>query len=217
MIGNPKALMAMLAIFIAVASASWLPFNGDMVVYQTPDRASSPAGPITASFSIGETARLPRTSRIPPEGSQPCVGIRFATYARTNEGQLRVAWAQGGNTQSWTVQAGDLEDNVYRYFCPDGDFDVHRPFRMQVDGVNSDAGKAATLWLAAHSPMGRVEPDSGAWRGKGMALAIAARKRMEAGDILRLGHGAFLLCWLCSLCIGLLALIAAFLCAPSRS
>lgn len=205
-IDSPKALAATLATLVAAVGASWLPFNGDVVIYQTPDKASAPAGPITASFSLSQTAHLPRGNRIPSIGSQPCFGIRFATYARTNKGQLAVAWAQGGNTHSWVVQADELEDNTYRYFCPDGAFDAHRPFRLHVNGINSPAGRAATLWLVDRAPMGKIEPANDAWHGKGMALAVASRTRVEARSILGLGHGAFLLCWLCSLSIGLTAL-----------
>jgi hypothetical protein len=209
-IDRSRVLAVTLATLVAAASASWLPFDGDLVVYQSPDKASSPAGPITASFSLGETAQLPSKTRIPPAGSQPCFGIRFATYARTNRGRLAVGWAQDGSAHSWTVQAGDLEDNTYRYFCPGSNFDPHRPFRLHVNGIDSPPDKAATLWLVDRAPMGNAQPGNDTWHGKGMALAIAARKRVNAGDILRLGHGAFLLCWLCSLFIGMTALAFAF-------
>ena len=59
-------------------------------------------------------------------------------------------------------------------------------------------------------PMGKVEPDNDAWRGKGLALAIAARTQVGPRDILALDRGAFLLCWSCSLAIGVAALAFAF-------
>lgn len=61
-----------------------------------------------------------------------------------------------------------------------------------------------------------AQPGNATWHGKGMALAIAARKRVGAGDILRLGHGAFPLCWLCSLFIGMVAALAFAFHRPSK-
>lgn len=208
---GPAALIA-IALFVAAAALLWRPFDSYTVLYGTRPGGAVPAGEIRADFELVQQVRPPvAIDASPSAGQQHCFAIRFATYARRNSGHLQVHWRQGPHAQSWRVRAADLADNTYRHFCPDAAFANGRPFQVRISGLDSEPGNAATLWLVADTRFGtaRLLPAE-LPQGKSMALQGSTRNRVEAGEMVRINGGAYLIGWLCTLAIAILALARTF-------
>lgn len=203
------SLIILVIAFVAAAGLLWLPFESYTVLYGTRPGGAVPAGEIRAEFQLAQQVRPPETVEI--DNRQPhCFAIRFATYARSNEGELLVRWRQGSGTQIWQVAAADLIDNTYRHFCPDAAFAADRPFHVEIAGLTSPPGDAPTLWLVSDTRFGTARVPDGSPQGKSAALQGSTRNQTDAGEILRINDGAFLIGWLCTLVIGLLALMSTF-------
>lgn len=194
-------------VFMTAAGLLWWPFDTYNVLYATRPGGAVPAGEIQAGFRLSQTLTPPAAvgdDAADPAG-QHCVSIRFATYARTNDGHLDVHWSQGPKQQSWRVAMADLVDNSYRFFCPDVKFVAYEPFDIRIAGVDGEPGASATLWLVSDKRFGNAHI-SGDSAGKTVALQVGIRHRVTSTTMLHLGNGAFLIGWLCTVAIGLLAL-----------
>ncbi|MGY0797610.1 hypothetical protein ACW7G0_00870 [Lysobacter sp. A286] len=200
-----------IVLFIAAACAPWLPFHTQTTVYKNGAAGSVPAGEIRRGFSLSQTV-IPGTPTADAnsEGLQHCFGLKFATYMRTNGGHLDVGWQQGGQDQQWRVSAADLADNSFRYFCPDAAFIVREPFHLQVTGVDGEPGRSATLWLVGDTRLGQVDTEADNIAGKALALDVTARERIAFGTMLRVNYGAFLFGWICTVLVGVFALLFGF-------
>lgn len=198
-----------IGLFLAGACLLWLPFRTQHSVYATQRVHAVPAGQITAGFVLRQTV-LPRSGKdslVDHEGHEAtCFGIRFATYMRSNSGSIQVAWRQDGRTEGWRVDAGDLQDNAFRYFCPRERFILTEPFALEIKGLDGRAGDSATLWLTGDTRLGTATLGTGAPTGKALALDVATRRRHAGLALLSIDHGAFLFGWLCTLLAGVIAL-----------
>lgn len=194
-------------LFVAAACLLWIPFHTQDTIYQTAERSAKPAGQIVHGFELTQTVQ-PTTERhqLTAANEQHCFSIRFATYARSNRGSLSVTWKQAGQKRQWAVQAANLADNSYRSFCPDAPFSINAPFTVRVTGVDGKPGHSATLWLVGDTRLGTARINHMA-TDKSMALKISVRRPVSVAGIWRIDHGAFVLGRLCTLAIGLIALI----------
>lgn len=200
-----------IVLFITVACVPWLPFHTQTTLYKTGAAGSVPAGEIRRGFSLSQTVTpAPTADDMKSEGMQHCFGLKFATYMRTNGGHLDVGWQQSGQNQQWRVSAADLADNSFRYFCPDADFMAREPFHLQVTGVDGEPGRSATLWLVGDTRLGQVDTEADNIAGKALALDVTARERIAFGTMLRVNHGTFLFGWICTVLVGVLALLFGF-------
>lgn len=199
--------MAAIAAFVLGAGLLWLPFDSYTALYETRPGAAVPAGEIGPGFKLVQQVRPPPATADTGDLMQPCFAIRFATYARHNDGLLRVHWRQGRHEQWWPVAVDDLLDNSYRHFCPDTAFSAYQPFQVEIHGVSSRPGRSATLWLVDDTRFGRAElsPEQHP-QGKAIALQGSARQRVGPASMVRIDHGAWLISWLCTLVIGITAL-----------
>lgn len=198
-----------IALFLAAAGLLWVPFDSYDVLYGTRPVGAVPAGEIGPSFSLAQDVR-PAVAETGPgsDALQHCFAIRFATYARHNAGNLRVYWRQDRHEQQWRVAASDLVDNGYRNFCPEAAFSANRPFRIEIHGVDSKPGRSATLWLAPDTSFGSAQLSGERSQGKAVTLQSLTRQHIGPAEMARIDHGAWLIGWLCTLAIGITALIA---------
>jgi hypothetical protein len=206
-----------IALFVVAAGLLWLPFDSYTTLYDTRPGGAVAAGEIGPGFSIVQQVRPPERPAIADTGARHCFAIDFATYARRNNGYLRVTWLQGDRRQQWRVAAWRLQDNAYRHFCPDAAFSAYRPYRIEVRGVDGKPGDSATVWLVADTRLGiaQVSP-ANLPQGRSMALQGSHRTHVVAAGIARVDRGAFLFGWLCTLAIGIIALVSAFPAAAPR-
>ncbi|MGY0634009.1 hypothetical protein [Luteimonas sp. A478] len=212
-----RTLILTLAIglFLASACLVWLPFYTQNTLYESGGGGAVPAGEITASFGLSQNV-IPAGSDLPTaDGLEYCFGIRFATYQRINRGYLLVNWQQDGRQANWRVDASSLKDNTFRYFCPDVPFSPWQPFELQTSGVDGDPGRSATLWLVDDNRLGQAAVKNATVSDKALQLEVTARKRIDLPATLRVNRGAFLLGWICTLFVGIVALAFAFWVTPS--
>jgi hypothetical protein len=196
-----------IAAFLLVAGLAWLPFDDYTILYETRTSETVPAGEIEPGFKLIQQVRPP-SAEAAGDLSQPCFAIRFATYARHNDGLLRVHWQQGRHEQWWPVEFDGLADNSYRHFCPDTGFSPYRPFHVEVHGVSGKPGRSATLWLVDDTRFGHATmPSEQRPQGKAIALQGSTRQHVDPASIVRIDHGAWLIGWLCTLVIGITALL----------
>jgi hypothetical protein len=196
-----------IAVFLLVAGLAWMPFDHYTVLYKASTSDTVPAGEIDSGFMLVQEVRPPSADVEAGDLSQPCFAIRFATYARHNNGRLRVYWRQGQQEQWWPVEFDDLADNTYRHFCPDTAFSPYRSFRVEVHGVSGKPGRSATLWLVDDTRFGRATMPSGQGpQGKAIALQGSTRQHIGPAGMARIDHGAWLIGWLCTLVIGITAM-----------
>ena len=202
-----RLAIAALAVFLLAADLLWLPFDGYTALYETRQGAAVPAGEIGPGFKLVQQVHPPSAWADAGDLLQPCFAIRFATYARHNDGLLRVYWRQGRHEQWWPVAVDDLVDNSYRHFCPDTAFSADRQFDVEIHGVSGKPGQSATLWLVDDTRFGRAElsPEQRP-QGKAIALQGSARQHIGPASMVRIDHGAWLIGWLCTLVIGITAL-----------
>lgn len=207
-----RAAWLAIVAFVLAAGILWLPFDSYTPLYETRSINSVPAGEIVPGFRLAQQVRPPSAGADPGSLSS-CFAIRFATYARHNKGLFGVRWRQGRHEQSWTIAFRDLVDNGYRHFCPMA-FSAHRPFQLEVSGVNGKPGRSATLWLVEDTRFGNAElfPEQGA-QGKAISLQGSIRHRASAAGIARIDHGAWLIGWLCTLAIGITTLLTGLGCS----
>lgn len=202
--------LSLAVLFVAAASLLWLPFDNYTVLYGTRPGGAVPAGEIRAGFELAQQVRPPPADNVASDGPQNCFAIRFATYARHNSGHLQVRWRQGTLSQDWRVDVSDLADNTYRHFCPDLAFSANRPFHVEVIGLDSAPGESSTLWLVADDRFGIAQLPHDYPQRKSMALQGSTRAHIDAAKMLQIDRGAYFIGWLCTLAIGILALIWGF-------
>lgn len=203
--------------FLLAATLAWLPYDSYTGIYETRPGGAVPAGEVQAGFALSQVVHPPATAHGVGDARLPCFGIKFATYARRNRGVLRVDWLQGKRRQSWPVAVGQLGDNAYRYFCPDGEFEADRPFRVEIHGVEGKPGRSATFWLVGDSRFGTAEmPPGQGPEGKSIALQGARKQSVGPTGILRIDRGAWVFGWLCTLAIGIVALYVGLAGAEER-
>ena len=206
-----RALLA-IVLFVAAACLLWLPFDSYTTLYGTGPKGAVPAGEIRSDFRAVQQVRPGAAGTSRDTGTlKHCFAIRFATYARHNDGSLRVLWRQDQRQQQWLVETDDLVDNSYRHFCPEAAFSAYRPYRIEVSGVDGKPGKSATFWMVDDARFGTVQLEAGEQpRNKAMALQGTARRHTAPAQIVRIDHGAWLIGWLCTLAIGIVALVSGF-------
>ena len=215
-------LLSIVALFALELVFVWRPFDVRVTSYKTAWRSNKPAGQIIDGFKASQVlaAGLVRTSQPRKKSihwhgphslgslAKPnCFSIRFATYKRKNSGHFLVTWQQGSTKQTWRVAAADLVDNAFVDFCPRDMLDTNRDSRISIDGIDSQPGHAATVWLT-RSKLAPAMVQDGRIGDRSLALQLAYLHRVEPRDIASLGRGGFLLSCICSLCIGLLVLVA---------
>ena len=196
-------------LFLVLAACVWLPFTSHEVVFNPGLEKNRPAGQITEGFHLVESVPALMPGGLRTGEQVDCIALRFATYMRRNEGSLQVTWSQGDRGHRWVLDASALEDNSYVDLCLDRPMDASAPFVLEVSGVDGEPGSAATVWLTAHADAairvnGRDFPDVG------LALRLSEEKRVGPHDILGLDGGAFFVGFLCSILIGILALLCFF-------
>ena len=193
-------------LFVLMSCVVWWPFDTYVSLYKTAPSRATPAGEIVSGFSLGQTVK-PVGKALSSGDHSDCFGIQFATYARDNNGQVDIDWRQGDKQQRWRLDMAELIDNSYRPFCPDRELSLDRPFEITVEGVDGRPGSSATLWLVDDTSMGTARLANGsAINGKSMSLEITDYRDVELPSSLWINQGGFLLGWLCSLCIGIVAL-----------
>ncbi len=203
-----------IGVFLLLAAAVWRPFHAHRGLYATARPDAVPAGEITQGFTLRQEVVLPRT--LPLDGAtgfpdrQPCFGIQFATWARANKGHVDVQWRQGEKHQQWRVDMSHLADNTFRHYCPDTGFYPYQPFTVEINGVDGSAGSSATLWLVGDTHFGTARLGDDSIPGKSIALQVSSRREIRLPSSLATNHGIFALGWLCSLAVGLIALLVAF-------
>lgn len=206
-----KAKWLAIALFLAAATLPWLPFESYEALYSTHPAGAVPAGEIGPDFQLLQRIHPVAEASPAASGRKNCFAIRFATYARRNDGSLRVYWRQERHQQQWRLAADKLIDNSYRHFCPDSAFDAYRPYLIEVRGVDSKPGKSATLWLVGDTSLGIAQLSGGERpSGKSMALQGSARQHVGPPEAVRIDQGSWLVGWLCTLVAGVVALIAGF-------
>lgn len=196
-------------LFLGLAACVWLPFTSHEVVFNPGLEKNRPAGQITEDFYLVESVPALTPGGLRTGEQVDCIALRFATYMRRNEGSLQVTWSQGDRGHRWVLDASGLEDNSYVDLCLDRPMDASAPFVLEVSGVDGEPGSAATVWLMAHADAairvnGRDFPDVG------LALRLSKEERVGPRDILGLDGGAFFVGFLCSILIGILALLCFF-------
>ncbi|WP_242102704.1 MULTISPECIES: hypothetical protein [unclassified Lysobacter] len=201
---------AAILVFVLMACVIWLPFDAYTDVYGTKRHGAVPAGEIAAGFHLLQIVE-PAAIRIaqPPAPAPYCFAIQFATYARSNAGKLQVGWTQAGHQLTWTIKASDLADNTYRHFCPNVDFRIYEPYVISIAGIDGKPGNSPTVWLVGDTRLGTAQLPDASLKTKGLALSVASLTRVDTASALRVGHGAFLLGWVCTLAAGILALLTA--------
>lgn len=201
-----KPRILVLIAFVLVAGLVWLPFHTMTTLKETRWTEPKPAGEIRGPFVLDQQVHLP--SGIGKSDRDYCFGIRFATYQRRNSGRVVVEWTQQGQRQRWSVRAGSLVDNKFRYFCPDvpDDAALAPSFGVRISGVDGRPGKSPTLWLVEDESLGTARLN-GESTGKGIALDLTERRRTGITDMVRAANGAFLVGWVCTLVIGIVALL----------
>ncbi len=206
-----KALLA-IVLFVAAACLLWLPFDSHTVLYGTGPKGAAPAGEIRTGFrAVQQVHPVAAEAAQDTDALQHCFAIRFATYARHNDGSVRILWRQGQQQQQWQVEADDLIDNSYRHFCPNAAFSAYRPYRIEVLGVDGEPGKSATFWLVDDARFGTAQLPPGEHpRNKSMALQGSAKRHTGPAEMVRIDRGAWLIGWLCTLIAGIVALASGF-------
>lgn len=203
------AIFITLILFSIAAALVWTPFETSETVYSTGLTRNKPAGQITNGFSLSQTIAPPKQNNAFITAPVDCFALRFATYMRENSGKIRVSWQQGGRSGQWMIDAGDLQDNSYVDFCLDSNFDTQREFKVDVQGIGGIPGKSATLWLTSASP-GQAHIKGKGGVGLGMAFKLSSKQHLSLAEMIKLGHGAFALGWLCSLLTGILVLVYSY-------
>lgn len=195
-----------IVLFALLSCMVWWPFDTYVILNQNARSDPTPAGEIVSGFGLSQTVK-PAGNALPRGARLDCFGIQFTTFARKNNGQVDIGWRQGEEQQRWRVDMAELADGSHRPFCPDRGLSPDRPFDIAVAGVDGRLGSSATLWLVGDTGMGtaRIANDSSI-NGKSMSLQITDYKYVELPSSLWINQGAFLLGWLCSLCIGISAL-----------
>jgi len=198
-------MRTLVAIFLLVCLSLWVPARHYVPVYGTALRAPQPAGEITAPFRLRQLVHNSNSAMKVSADGEACIGLRFATYQRQTEGQFAVTWQQVPFTKRWLVDARSLADNQYRYFCPTEPFKPTQDFSIIVEGKDSAAGSAATVWLTTDGSLGHAVVNGKALE-LGLNILMAREIRMTPVKLIRVDRGAFLIGWLCTLLTGLAAL-----------
>lgn len=206
-----KSMSPAIALFVCAAALVWLPFESHEVLYATRPAGAVAAGEIGPGFELVQRIHPVTEASIDANRRQHCFAVRFATYARRNDGSLQVHWRQDRRQQQWRVAADELIDNSYRHFCPDAAFDALQPYLIEVRGMDGKPGKSATLWLVGDTRLGIARLSAGEHPpGKSLALQGSTRQRIGPAEIVRIDHGSWVVGWLCTLVIGTAALVRGF-------
>lgn len=198
--------IAVVVVFCMAAAAILAPFCIAVSLIGTEARGQSPAGQFVAGTLIRQEGRIPLL--VNASGSSLCFGIQFATYARSNNGNLKINWQQGGNRDHWTLPAPDLKDNAFRYFCPGQGIKPESKFVISVEDSGSTPGHAPTAWLTSDTRFGTVSIN-GNDQKTSLSLSFAASHKITMGQLVQIDRGAYLFGWAMSVIIGLASLVLA--------
>jgi hypothetical protein len=211
----------LLALFAFEAVVVWRPFDSRRIAWYSGSHQRKSAGQMVRGFRLTQIvpgnlfqADLPRqpithwhkaSARL-YTGQPNCFAIRFADYARANTGHVVVDWQQGDRREQWQVDASRLR-NAFKDFCPTSGLDAALPFGLEIRGIDSVNGSAATLWLAK-SKLPPAVVNGKPIGDRGLVVQLSYLHHMGPLQILRLDRGAFAFTCACSLVIGMLVLAA---------
>lgn len=216
-------LLLVMGIILLVLEAVivWRPFNFHAISYGVESHNNKVAGEIVKNFRLTQTVpaglfKVSHKRKMSIHWHNPnslghwtepnCFSIRFASYSRRNSGSLLVDWKQGSMSQRWRFNAASLR-NAYRDFCPNHGLDTTRAFQISIRGIDSVKGHAATVWLTKSNPIAATV-NGKSIGGRGVLLHLTYLRHVGPRVIAALDNGAFVFACLCSLGLGLLALIA---------
>lgn len=190
-------------LIIVAACLVWIPFKVDQPVAQSEFVNNKPVREIIQGTTLVQTGQLPKDSFA---AGHVCFGILFATYGRENHAKLKVGWQQGSTAQSWQVEAQTLNDNQFRYFCPESGISSQTPFAISIDGLTGGAGDSPNTWSTEDTSLGQYRLNG---VQQDLSLIISVRRRLEVTPtvMLKAAHGGFFVSWFASL---LLAVVLAW-------
>jgi hypothetical protein len=195
--------------FVVLCLTLLVPYTDYRWTYSVPVFKATPAGP------LGEGRLIEQTLVIPGGEVGECVGIYFATYARSNSNHLVVTLQSGGDKESWTLSSRSLRDNAYHYFCPAWSRGIRSSLLFSVRGVGGTSANSPTLWLTSDKS-GGVADLGGTTINKGVSFALADRSRVSVALLARIAHGAFVVGWAVTLLMGLAGIVAAWVSKPQE-
>jgi hypothetical protein len=194
-------------LFALTCLALWYPVKIYLPIQATERIDPRPAGEITSQFNLIEEVNIqgPLQKEFLPYQGALCVGLRFATFKRANDGEIEVLWQEGRETKSWRVESDALDYNELRYFCPGKNFDPASPFIISVRGRVGVSGKSPTVWLTSDSHLGRATIN-GHVDTRSLDLSLARERRRSPLMLAQQNDGAFLISSFCTVFMGLFSL-----------
>jgi hypothetical protein len=199
--------LASIAAFFALAVTLLAPFRVADQVAGSKLKNPVPAGEFVDGTRILQTGEIPVSDAIAKRGRHVCFGIQFATYARTNRGNLRITWQQGEHVDKWVMRSAHIKDNEFKYFCPSGGIAAGRQFEIAVEGAGTKAGHAPTAWLTGDTRFGDTTIN-GVEQKASLSLRFASFREITTRHIIHFDRGAYFFGWLTSVLIGLAAIMA---------
>lgn len=199
--------LASIAAFLALAVTLLVPFKVADQVAGSNLLNPVPAGEFVDRTWILQKGEIPVLDAVAKHGRHLCFGIQFATYARTNRGNLQITWRQGGLVGEWIMRSAHIKDNEFKYFCPSKGIAAGRRFEIAIAGVGTKAGHAPTAWLTGDTRFGTATIN-GSEQKASLSLRFASFREVTTRHIIHLDRGAYFIGWLTSVLIGLAAIMA---------
>lgn len=218
-----RTILFMAILFLVELALVWRPFETEAIAWQSSSKDRKISGQMTERFHLLQvvppkllTQPIPRkhithwwrTQRKLHAHGPNCFAIRFATFHRTNSGEIEVGYVQGSSSQAWRVDASELTDG-YRRFCPIAGLAEDKNLRITINGLTSEAGQTVASWMS-YSPPLKPAIINGKRAGKlSLNLRLVYFQHVNAMKIAGLERGAFFLTCLLSLIIAIFTFSAA--------
>lgn len=218
-----KGALFLVILLALEAVLVWRPFNSELVAYQTDSADRKVAGQVVKGFHLVQEVPA-KLLKVPTPKKQithwwkghkklythrpNCFSIRFASYNRRNADRLAVAYKQGTQGQTWTLDAADL-GNEFRQFCPSAGLDAELPLQIAISGIDGRKGSSVTAWLSK----AELEPATLNGRpveDRSLFFRLTYFHHVGPKEILGIDKGAFIAACSCSTGVAVLALAFTF-------
>ena len=150
MFNSRKLILAsLLSCGLLVICLAWLLIGSEIkqLDKQVDTGAGIVAGPLSDGVTIEQAITIPEISA----DDALHLGFQFATYSKTNLGQILIQVEQGSVQKEQTVQSSRLADNDIAYFP----FSGLKPgkARLTIQGLNGPSHNSATVWCHLSSEL----------------------------------------------------------------
>lgn len=139
-----KKSFIVLFLFLEISIALVILFDKESNYYLINDLSEIPVGEILSDYTINQEFLI-------QDNNIRKIGIKFATFARVNDTNIKVNIYNGSTfISTHNIYSEEIVDNQYFFFdIPKDEFNINDMMNIEIKSLDGEIGKAVSFWSSS--------------------------------------------------------------------